>query len=189
MKNLMKLYYRDGYLEVAHPRFPMAVAKIGKNGKVDLSLVNEKVKDDIIDFLKSKIQSKSDLDKLIEKAKKEKVKRDIKAAATAAADKAKEKAKALDIFNQPPPPRTNGMTDKEYYDSDAYYNWKHRIDSIPDTLYNQIIDTHGDPNGCATSTGETLRDDLEKGLYSPSAARADDPAHPIENPLDEETKP
>ena len=30
------------------------------------------------------------------------------------------------LRSEDPPPRPAGMSDEEYYDSDAYYNWKHR---------------------------------------------------------------
>ena len=47
----------------------------------------------------------------------------------------------------PPPPRTPGQSDEEYYDSDAYYNWRNR-----------------------DSNEESIRDDLIDSIFSPGTA-------------------
>ena len=63
-----------------------------------------------------------------------------------------------------PPPRTPGMSNEEYYDSDAFYNWERSAAGKRWMTPDDEITDEGEE--------EILRDDLEKGLFHPGAANA-----------------
>ena len=88
----------------------------------------------IIEFANS-----SDFDKLFQDAITRQTEAKTKAETVAKAETAKVKASANEVRNMSAPAPRSGQSQEEYYDSDEYYNWKHRMDNPGNYLHDQNL--------------------------------------------------